>query len=228
MSDKESAIGKRRRLALELSRPEYVEKREQILRAAADLFATRGYRETSVSDIAEAVELDRATLYYYVGSKSDLFEAIAITAAEGNVEWLEEIVQGEEAPDAKLGRAVEHLMVSYAENFPNLYIYIREHGRQLELGKNRDSRMRAIQKRYDRAFALILEEGRQQGLFNDDLPMREIGYSIAGMVNWSHYWFRPGGPVTGESMGKALSTLVLQGIRSGPVPAGQAGDSSAT
>jgi AcrR family transcriptional regulator len=46
--------------------------RERLLRAAADVFARRGYAGTRVSEIAEAADLSNGALYAYFGSKSDL------------------------------------------------------------------------------------------------------------------------------------------------------------
>ena len=46
--------------------------RERLLRAAADVFATRGYDGTRVSDIAEAAGLSNGAMYAYFGSKAEL------------------------------------------------------------------------------------------------------------------------------------------------------------
>jgi AcrR family transcriptional regulator len=46
--------------------------RERLLRAAADVFAARGYDGTRVSDIAEAAELSNGAMYAYFSSKVEL------------------------------------------------------------------------------------------------------------------------------------------------------------
>jgi len=209
----ESAIAKRRKATLKLSRPDYVEKRAQILSAATRIFAEQGYRETSISDIAREVDLDRATFYYYVGSKTDLFDAIAVDAAEENVTEVERICSSDDPADKKLASLVEQLMSSYERNYPRLFIFIREYERQLEGGGSHSKRLKEIQKRYDTALSGIIREGQEAGLFNKDLPVREIGFSIIGMINWSHLWFKPGRSISGSDMGKAMSTLVMDGIR---------------
>lgn len=214
MARQESAISKRRKATLKLSRPDYVEKRAQILEAATRIFADQGYRETSVADIAREVDLDRATFYYYVGSKTDLFDAIAVDAAEENVAEVERICSSDDPADIKLATMVSQLMQSYETHYPRLFIFIREYERQLEGGGKHSKRIHEIQRRYDIALTGMIREGQEAGLFNADLPVREIGYSIIGMVNWSHLWFKPGRSVSGAEMGKALSTLVMDGIRS--------------
>jgi AcrR family transcriptional regulator len=49
--------------------------RQRLLRAAADVFARRGYEGTRVSEIAEVAGLSNGALYAYFGSKADLLVA---------------------------------------------------------------------------------------------------------------------------------------------------------
>lgn len=53
-----------------------VASRQRIIAAAAELFATRGFEATSIRDIANAVDLTNAALYYHFASKEDLFAVI--------------------------------------------------------------------------------------------------------------------------------------------------------
>ena len=50
--------------------------RQRILAAALELFTTRGYRTTSMREIAERVELTKATLYHHFRSKSDIIQGL--------------------------------------------------------------------------------------------------------------------------------------------------------
>jgi AcrR family transcriptional regulator len=53
-----------------------VAKREEILRTALDVFATHGYRGTSLRELADAVNLSQAGLLHYFDSKEELFAEI--------------------------------------------------------------------------------------------------------------------------------------------------------
>jgi AcrR family transcriptional regulator len=64
-----SHIGKRRDLALEKGSTSYQERRNEIARVAANLFNQKGFQGTSITAVAEALEMDRATLYYYISNK---------------------------------------------------------------------------------------------------------------------------------------------------------------
>lgn len=53
-----------------------IERREQILDAALQVIAERGYRATSVSELAAAVGLSQTGILHYFGSKEELFIAV--------------------------------------------------------------------------------------------------------------------------------------------------------
>lgn len=58
------------------------DRRHEILEIAAELFAERGYRATSIRDIAERAGLLAGSLYYHIRSKEALFVEIHNKALE--------------------------------------------------------------------------------------------------------------------------------------------------
>lgn len=208
-----SKIGERRSKALEAGNEDYIERRERVIAAAAKMFAERGYQRTSFNDIANQLQIDRASLYYYVGNKSDLFEAVAMTPIEYNIQALAEVTASDISPDKKLRLVIEQLMTSFEDNFPKLYIFIREDLRKLDVDAVRSKKAADLQRRYYDLFIDVVREGQASGVLRDELTPAVIAYSIVGMLAWSHNWFRPDGPMTGRELGEALATIVLDGIR---------------
>ena len=49
-------------------------KKEAILQRARHLFATKGYAETSMDDIAQADHMQKASLYHYFASKQQILQ----------------------------------------------------------------------------------------------------------------------------------------------------------
>ncbi len=54
------------------------QRHNDILKAAEKLFLSRGYDDVSMNDIAQEVELSKATLYLYFDNKEELFFAIVL------------------------------------------------------------------------------------------------------------------------------------------------------
>jgi TetR/AcrR family transcriptional regulator, fatty acid metabolism regulator protein len=76
-----------------LARPDKVDKRDAILRAAIDTFAARGFFNAQVADVARAAGVAAGTVYLYFRSKDDLLVSIfersmkeAIAAGRQSVE----------------------------------------------------------------------------------------------------------------------------------------------
>src|SRR5579864_6898633 len=57
-------------------------RREELTRTAARLFAERGYHGTSLADLAEALGIQKASLYHHIASKEDLLWEVASAGAE--------------------------------------------------------------------------------------------------------------------------------------------------
>jgi AcrR family transcriptional regulator len=69
------------------------ERREAILRAAAQCFSRFGYDKTTLQDIGDAARLNKASLYYYYKNKEDLFVQVVLQEAEGYLAALQQQVQ---------------------------------------------------------------------------------------------------------------------------------------
>jgi TetR/AcrR family transcriptional regulator, cholesterol catabolism regulator len=208
-----SGIGRRRAAALDEGGAAYQERRAEIIRAAGEVFRRHGYRGTKIGDIAEAVSMDRATIYYYVGSKEELFHQAVGDAVERNCLHAEAILAGPGTPTEKLRTLVVDLMVSYAESYPYLYLYIQEDlGPQA--GRSQWGRtMARFNKRYENTVVAIVEDGVADGTFHTATEPWVIAYGILGMVAWSNRWFSPEtSSVPAREIGEAYAATVLGGL----------------
>src|SRR5690348_7286622 len=107
----------------------------EILDAALDCFAERGFAATRLEDVAARAGVTKGTMYLYFASKEDLFKAVvrgfvvpiiehieAAVAGPGQVsERIERVVAAwvEKVYGGRVG-ALPKLMVAEAGNFPDL------------------------------------------------------------------------------------------------------------
>jgi AcrR family transcriptional regulator len=71
------------------------ERRSELIAAAQQLFYTKGYERTSVSDIVKAVGVAQGTFYYYFDSKQAILEAVVAELIAQTQAILQEIVADE-------------------------------------------------------------------------------------------------------------------------------------
>ncbi len=217
----QSGIGRRRAAALAEGSAAYAERRAEIIAAAAKVFREKGYRGTSLADVAESLDTDRASLYYYIGSKEELFHEIVKDAAAAIAQQAEAIRDGAGTAADKLAQLITALMSSYARHYPYLYVYVQEDLSKVADRKSAWARqMTVISKRYDAAVISIVESGFADGSIRPVAPARVVAYGIIGMVNWTHRWYRVGasGTPSAAEIGRSFSEMVLNGLVPGLVP----------
>src|SRR2546427_3666641 len=86
-----------------LTRPREAE----LLRVATRLFRQRGFHATSMQDLAEALGMNRGSLYHYIASKDDLLWAIVTEALERLDAHVRPILESDEPPVERLRKAIE-------------------------------------------------------------------------------------------------------------------------
>lgn len=210
-----SGIGRRRAAARDDGSEEYQQRRAEIVRAAAGIFKEHGFRATKLSDVAEALGMDRASLYYYVGGKEELFHEVVGGAVAANADAAEAIRQAPGTAPEKLQTLITGLMVSYAENYPFLYVYIQENLNTIAPDRSPWSReMRRHNKRYENAVVEIVQSGIDEGSLRADGTAWVIAYGIIGMVAWSNRWFDPNtSPVDAHTIGATYANVIVDGLR---------------
>jgi AcrR family transcriptional regulator len=209
-----SGIGRRRAAAQGEGRGAYQERRREIIDAAAQVFKKNGFTGTSIGDVAAALGTDRATLYYYVGSKNELFDEVVTEAVEANVATAEAIRDSQAPAPEKLRTLIESLIASYGEHYPFLYVFIQENLSQVAPKRSAwASTMRAHNKRYEDAVVAIVQQGYDAGSLRDCGPAWLVAYGIIGMAAWSNRWFDPSrSKAPAEQIGRTFADLVLDGL----------------
>src|SRR5438094_131055 len=106
MSGPQSNIERRRLAARAEGGEEYQTKLRQLVNVAADVFKEKGYEAATLAEIAERFGSVRASLYYYVSGKEELFQEAVRDILARNLADAERI-QGLDLPvREKLGKLI--------------------------------------------------------------------------------------------------------------------------
>jgi AcrR family transcriptional regulator len=87
-----------------------VEREQEILQAARDVFAERGFEKTSIDDIAERVGIGKGTVYLHFASKEELLIALMRQACLRLVDVCEAAAAVKSTPTAKLDSIIEAIV----------------------------------------------------------------------------------------------------------------------
>lgn len=212
-----SDIAQRRATARDTDDPEYRIRRKELIEAAARVFQRKGFRAAKLQDIAKEVGKDRASLYYYVSGKDELFQDVVREAVYDNVEVVENLSRETIPSVAKLRTLMTRIMESYERHYPYLFVYVQEPMLHLDEGNEWSRSMLALQHRFDEGVRGIIRQGIEDGSLN--IPLENVSLianGILGMLTWSHRWFHPGKGKSGGEIGTMFADALLAGIASAP------------
>jgi AcrR family transcriptional regulator len=182
--------------------------RDEILDAAAQIFSQKGYHATSMQEIAQAVHLQKASLYYHVSSKQEILAALLDRALDMLIERLNRVVEQPLEPQEKLRLAMVSYLQALTDHRDLAAILLFEH-RSLEprLSKRHIPR----RDRFEGLWRCILQEGREAGVFNSSNPAL-AARTILGVLNWTLTWYKPEGQLSGEAIANRYADLLLGGL----------------
>src|SRR6187401_1322622 len=81
-------------------------RRDELLRIAAELFASKGFRNTTVRDIADAAGILSGSLYHHFDSKESMVDEILSTFQAELFAAYDEVLASDDDPRTKIERAV--------------------------------------------------------------------------------------------------------------------------
>jgi AcrR family transcriptional regulator len=183
---------------------------EEIVAGAARVFSRLGYAQTSLEDVALEVGINRATLYYYVGTKAELLVSVLNRPVLQMTEDLRVIAALDLEPRAKLERAITKHMRDLNDNYPQLFIFLAEN-LHLMAG-TMDPGITAASQEYGDILSTMIRDGVEAGVFRDDIDPHLAMLGIIGMCNWTYRWFSPRGPYSLVEVGEQFTRLAIDGL----------------
>jgi len=162
---------------------EFQARRAEILKAAEQLFATKGFYETTMAEIAEAAEFGTGTLYKFFEDKRALYLATLEGKAEELFSFVRSEVSREQGSINKLCRLITTHLSFFEENQEFFKIYIRdryhfEWNIKDELGE----KVHVKYVSYISFVADVVKEGIRSGEIREVDPY-ELAHALTGMIN---------------------------------------------
>ncbi len=186
------------------------ERWQTILKGAAEVFRREGYARARLEDVAVEVGINRASLYYYVGTKEELLVALIQEPAYTMTRHCRAARDSDAPAEEKLRRALRSYIEDLA-SYPEIFLLFNESQHIATIPEA--TGIVANADAYGKTLLAIVEEGVASGVFRSDLDPRLVMLGILGMHNWIHRWYVPGGRNTLNEIGDAFAAMVLAGLR---------------
>jgi AcrR family transcriptional regulator len=188
-------------------------RKEELSRQAARLFAEKGYHGTSVGDLAEALGVQKGSLYAHIEGKEDLlYETMRVGAAafHGALDG----VPDKASPAEKLRLALRAHLGVVAEQLEVATVFVQE-WKYLE--GVRFEEVLAERRRYEERIRELFREGRDLGELRSDLDVNAAALLFLSAANWAYTWLRAGADT--DSLADRFYALLIDGMRGYSTPA---------
>lgn len=185
---------------------------DEILRVATRLLAERGYAATSLDEIAEVLDLSKASLYHYFPSKEALVLGCLERIGNETVERLTEAAAGPLTARDRLHAVLRAQVLILTRDQPaGAALFLQDVG----LPEAVRERSRALVDRHDRIFRSIIEEGVRTGELHvfDPTVARLLMY---GAINFIPTWFNRSRRMSPERLADVVADTLVQLLGGGP------------
>jgi AcrR family transcriptional regulator len=183
---------------------------KEVLEQAAQLFARKGFANTSLQDVAEAIGLSRPALYYYYPSKNALLAAMVEDVTVAAVKMLAEIRNNVElGPEERLRRAVESLVLWSLERPTRFKVIDRaEELLPPEISATHEAAKRQVLQ----AMSTLISDGISAGVLRP-VDARMAALAVIGMCNWTAWWWTPKSRHSKEEVATFIGEMALAALR---------------
>jgi AcrR family transcriptional regulator len=209
----ESGIGRRRKAAAKESREAYSQKRQEVIQAAAHVFQEKGFQAATLSDVAEGLGADRASIYYYASGKTELLGHVVSYVLDDLLVDAAAIATSSDLPEEKLRRLTARLVSGFSEHYPYMSVYVQVDAASGRTEKTWSPELRRQRAEIERHVRSVLQEGVDAEVFRSDLSMQIVLNAYFGMVNWTYRWFSPKDSPSPHEIAETYMELILAGLR---------------
>jgi AcrR family transcriptional regulator len=182
-------------------------KREAVIRAAARAFNARGYHNTSIDEIAAALNVTKPTIYYYVANKEQLLLECILTGLERVLEPFRRPRAPGVSARERLNEIIRHYAQAIASEFGGCMVRAEDLG----LAPESMARIKQLKSEIDQSIRRLLDEGAHDGSINTPDP-KMTAFALAGALNWIAHWYRENQSMTAAEIAEAFVRIFNDGL----------------
>ncbi|MCS0499555.1 TetR/AcrR family transcriptional regulator [Protaetiibacter mangrovi] len=183
--------------------------RDQVARAAVELFAEKGYATTSVQEVVERAGVTKGAMYHYYRSKDDLLFGIYERMLTLQREHLDEIIARGLPTAEALRMACIDVIETSIDSLQEGTVFFRS---VHMLSPERQREVTRRRREYNDAFATLVRNGQREGLYRDDIPIAVLVANFFSDIHYLSNWYKPGGTESQTEVAEQITDLFLKGI----------------
>ncbi len=186
-----------------------INRKEQIIDAAASLFKQKGYASTSMRDLATELGIEAASIYHHIKSKEELLEGICFDMANKFISNAKEVNDIYFNAEEKLRMAIQLHIETITQNQNQSAVFLSE---WRNLSEPKLTLFKQLRQQYENQFTIILMDGENEDIF-DHIDKKFAVLSILSTINFVNEWYNPAGKMNAKQIAEKLSNFIMGGLR---------------
>ncbi|MGH3434867.1 MAG: TetR/AcrR family transcriptional regulator [Sciscionella sp.] len=184
--------------------------RLRVLSISAGIFSRRGFRATSMNEIAAAVGLSKPTLYHYFRSKEELLVRLYSDVLDESLEMARSTVAAAETPLDAIRDLIASRVAYTCRNQALLKVCFEE---EHELPAKLAGEVLARRHAFEDLFldAVLRHLAKHPRLLPGITPKVYVNMCL-GAANWCYKWYRPTGKASPEELGRQIASTITCAI----------------
>ncbi|MCW5774402.1 MAG: TetR/AcrR family transcriptional regulator [Rhodospirillaceae bacterium] len=188
-------------------RPRQLRRRREIMDAAADIFARKGYHAATTRDIADRLGMQPGSLYYYIESKEAALEEICRIGGAEFGDNLETVLASGKPAAAMIRDAIGHHLQSDRRHYVTCFAHNRRFLPEAVLPE-----MNRMARRYTKLWEDLFRIGAERGELRAGLDVRLAATGAVAMCNGAVAYLEPKAPDEIGRFVDGLAALIHDGV----------------
>jgi len=184
-------------------------RKQQVIRAAAELFKDKGYVATSMRDLAHALGIEAASLYSHIKSKEEILHSLCFQMANQFRSSLSEVEKQDISFSQKLREGILGHIEVMAQDLIASAVFMNEHR---HLSDENLKKFLLLRINYINRFKNIIEGGIKAGEFKQ-LDTKLAVMTLFSSLNWMPNWYDPSGIINPKELGNQLADMLIDGLK---------------
>jgi len=182
--------------------------KEKVLQVAIKLFSAKGFKGTSIRDIAQAMNMSISNIYHYFGNKEGVLLAILEHSSRRLIDELRKISEMDLDPLDRFKLLIKtHIELSGSYKKEIKIFFLDEEHLSAEGEEINNQIQRDILEIHCNVLRALNEAG-----YMDCKSITIMAFNILGTINWYLRWYRSKGPLSAEDVTKEVVSFILYGV----------------
>lgn len=179
----------------------------ELLDVAAGIFARKGYKSTTLQDIADEFGVLKGSLYHYIRSKDELLFEVIRSVYGAGLENLRGLAEADHDPVERLRAVVRGHVLYLIDNLVETTVLLHEFDQLLP-----EHREAMPIRDYQAVVARLISDAMADRRVKSDLDPQLVALAVLGAANWVYRWYRPGGSRTPQQIADSYADLLVDGM----------------